>query len=110
MFLTRTEEKALTEIRLFIESNQQHPIRIPDLIRRWRLKESKLTKGFKQMFGSSVYTYYLTCAMQYAREMLEQGASVKEVAITLGYSKTSSFSRSFLKEFGVLPTSIRMRQ
>lgn len=110
MFLTYQEVRTLHNIPEFIESSSQHPIKISDLVRKFGMKESKLTKGFKHLYSTGIYSFYLSCAMRYAMSMLEQGASVKEVAITLGYSKTSSFSRSFFKEYGILTSALNMRQ
>ncbi|WP_298714812.1 AraC family transcriptional regulator [Chitinophaga sp.] len=84
-------------------------MKIAELVKKFGMKESKLTKGFKQLFGTSIYNYFLKSSMQHARIMLVQGVPTKVVAITLGYSKTSSFSRAFQKVHGILPGSISMR-
>lgn len=109
MFLTQGDELILQEIRTFLESSTQHPIHIHDLIIRFGLRESKLSKGFQKLFGCSIYTYYRNCTMKQAHCLLERGASVKEVAITFGYSTTRSFSRGFLKVHGILPSAISLR-
>ena len=41
-----------------------------------------------------------------AREMLLQARSVKEVAYSLGFPKTSQFSRDFRKLFGLVPSTL----
>ncbi|MGX5816761.1 helix-turn-helix domain-containing protein [Chitinophaga lutea] len=110
MFLSFTDIRILLTLRRQIEANPWQRVHIPELIAATGLSEYKLTIGFKQLFGVSIFNYYLECSMAYARKMLENGAQVKEVAITLGYSTTGSFSRAFVASQGILPAQVRLQR
>ena len=69
------------------------------------MSETKLKASFKKMFGVTLFQYFLTNQMKYAKEMIEKSnVSIKEVAITLGYANASKFSNSFKKVIGDLPS------
>lgn len=68
----------------------------------------KLKRGFKAVFGSSVYSLFMQERMYEARRRLLSGrATVTEVATGLGYSNLSHFSAAFRKQFGVNPAFLK---
>ena len=74
------------------------------------LSESTLKRNFKQVFGTSIYNFYLQKKMQQARELLaENNVSVKEIAYKLGYEKPSNFIRIFKKHYSFSPGSFRKK-
>jgi AraC family transcriptional regulator, transcriptional activator of the genes for pyochelin and ferripyochelin receptors len=78
------------------------------LARRVGLNRTKLAVGFKQVYGVSVQAYWRDERLTRARELLQRGeARVTDVALSLGYSELSSFTRAFSRKFGLLPRSVR---
>lgn len=71
------------------------------------LSEDKLTKGFKMLFGETIYKYQLRVSMEYGRTLLQKGYAVKSVSITLGYKTPGNFTRAFLKIFKYPPVKIK---
>lgn len=68
----------------------------------------KLKRGFKSVFGNSVYSLFMQERMHEARRRLLAGrATVTEVATDLGYSNVSHFSAAFRKQFGVNPACLK---
>lgn len=64
----------------------------------------KLKKGFKQVYGDTVFAYLLEHKMQEARRMLDsQKYNVNEVGLKLGYSTSSHFIAAFKKKYGTTP-------
>ena len=110
MFLTQNDVRTLRQIRSYLQTTTKHPVSVTDLMAQYGMKESKLTKGFKQLYHIAIHEYYLQCSMERAKEMLKSGAQVKEVAITFGYSTSGSFSRAFTKLYGFTPGSIKVQQ
>lgn len=71
----------------------------------------KLKRGFKTLFGNSVYGLFMAERMHEARRRLAVGGvTVTEVATDLGYTNVSHFAAAFRKQFGVTPASIRGRE
>lgn len=68
-----------------------------------------LKRHFKQAFGSSIYNYYLTKKMEYAKEMLLETKCVNEVSYALGYESVSHFTAIFKKFHGYCPSKISNR-
>ena len=83
---------------------------IPVIARKVALSESTLKRNFKQVFGTSIYEYYLQTKMERARELFaEQPFSVKEVAYKLGYEKTSSFIKIFKRFYNFSPGELKKK-
>lgn len=103
---TQWEYQQFNDARDYLISDLTNPPTIDWLAKQVGLNHSKLKKGFKQIFGKSIYAYYLTERMNKAKQLLTEN-SVTETAIMLGYSNISHFSSAFRKQFGVLPKEMR---
>lgn len=67
--------------------------------------ETKIKADFKALNGVSMYQYYSQKQMTYAHELLKkQDISIKEVALSLGYSNQSKFAQAYKKQYGYLPS------
>ena len=67
------------------------------------LTEKRLTEGFTQAFGLTVFGYLQSLRMHRAHELLLGGMRVTEVTYEVGYAHVGSFSRAFSGHFGVSP-------
>jgi AraC-like DNA-binding protein len=68
------------------------------------LNDCTLKRGFRQVFGTTVFGYLHDYRMNRARQLLqEQRMTVQEVARQVGYASPSSFHAAFRKKFGVNP-------
>ena len=70
----------------------------------FNVSRNTLQDAFKQEYGISIRAYKLKQRMEVAKQLIEEGKSIKEIAITLRYGTISSFSRAFKKYYGVTPT------
>ncbi len=87
------------------------PITIKQLSRRVAMNECYLKKGFKEMFGTTIFEFYQSQRMEHAKYLLyEKGLSVTEVSMLLGYSSISHFSTAFKKHTGLKPCELLLRQ
>src|SRR6185436_9637639 len=72
------------------------PLTIKELSRKVAINECYLKKGFKEMFGSTVFDFYQSQRMEHAKYLLyEKGLNVTDVSVMLGYSSISHFSTAF---------------
>jgi len=83
------------------------PLTIKELSRKVAINECYLKKGFKELFGTTVFDFYQSQRMEHARYLLyEKGLSVTEVSVLLGYSSISHFSTAFKKHTGLKPCEL----
>ena len=83
------------------------PITIRELSRKVAINECYLKKGFKEMFGTTIFDFYQSQRMEHAKYLLyEKGLSVTEVSLLLGYSSISHFSTAFKKHTGLKPCEL----
>ena len=83
------------------------PLTIKELSRKVAINECYLKKGFKEMFGATIFDFYQSQRMEHARYLLyEKGLSVTEVSVMLGYSSISHFSTAFKKHTGLKPCEL----
>lgn len=86
------------------------PITIKELSRKVAMNECYLKKGFKEMFGTTIFDFYQSQRMEHAKYLLyEKGLSVTEVSVMLGYSSISHFSTAFKKHTGLKPCELLFR-
>ncbi len=86
------------------------PITIKELSRKVAINECYLKKGFKEMFGATIFDFYQSQRMEHAKYLLyEKGLSVTEVSMMLGYSSISHFSTAFKKHTGLKPCELLLR-
>jgi len=86
------------------------PITIKELSRKVAMNECYLKKGFKEMFGTTIFDFYQSQRMEHAKYLLyEKGLSVTEVSVMLGYSSISHFSTAFKKHTGLKPCELLLR-
>ncbi len=69
--------------------------------------EYKLKKGFKEIFGTTVFGYLSDYRLDRAYEELSGGKTVSETAYAMGYSSPQHFSSAFKKKFGIPPKSVK---
>jgi AraC family transcriptional regulator, transcriptional activator of the genes for pyochelin and ferripyochelin receptors len=74
------------------------------------LNRTKLTVGFKAVFGAPVNAYWRDKRLSAARDLLRaQDLPVSTVALRVGYAELSSFTRAFTAKFGFPPKALRSR-
>jgi AraC-like DNA-binding protein len=79
-----------------------------ELSRLVGLNQFKLKKGFKALFGCSVFGHLHARRMEEAKRLLlERNTPIGEVARYCGYQYVQHFSTAFRKKYGVTPGSLR---
>lgn len=107
-FLTHDEDRMkIVKAREVLLTHLDAPITIKELARTVAMNECYLKKGFKAMFGTTVYDYFQKERMERAKYLLyDKGFSVSEVALKMGYSCISHFSTAFKKHTGLKPCEL----
>ena len=102
-------EKILKAREVLIQSIGE-PVTIKELSRKVAMNECYLKKGFKEMFGTTIFDFYQSQRMEHAKYLLyEKGLTVTDVSVLLGYSSISHFSTAFKKHTGLKPCELLLR-
>ena len=102
------EVELLYDARRILEQEFTDPPGLIELARRVGLNDFKLKRGFRELFGTTVFGYVRKLRMDMARTLLENGdLTITEVALAAGYSHFGYFSAAFKKAHGVLPSHYR---
>ena len=107
-FLAHQDERnKIIKAREILLEHIGDPITIKELSRKVAINECYLKKGFRVMFGTTVFDFYQDQRMEHARYLLyKKGFSVSEVSAQLGYSSISHFSTAFKKHTGIKPCEL----
>ena len=104
------DREKIVKAREILLQHIGEPITIKELSRKVAINECYLKKGFKEMFGATVFDFYQGQRMEHAKYLLyEKGLSVTEVSMLLGYSSISHFSTAFKKHTGIKPCELLFR-
>ncbi|NDJ17070.1 helix-turn-helix transcriptional regulator [Myxacorys almedinensis] len=89
----------------------QNPPTLMQLARKVGLNECTLKRGFREVFGKTVYGYLRDYRMEQARSLLEAGdMNITEIARAIGFRDRSPFALAFRKHFGVNPKNYQKQQ
>lgn len=106
--IKKDDMEKLFAVKELLEEDVLSKFTLRELAHQVGLNEFKLKKGFKELFGKTVFVYFNDLRMEYARKLLlDDGKMVYEVADILGYSESHHFSHAFKKKFGTTPGSLK---
>lgn len=107
-FLTNEADRdKIVKAREVLIQHIGEPITIKELSRKVAINECYLKKGFREMYGTTVFDFYQSQRMEHAKFLLyEKGCTVTEVSMLLGYSSISHFSTAFKRHTGVKPCEL----
>jgi len=102
--ISNSDVPGIVRARKIIIENMASPPTIPQLAKMARVNQFKLKKGFKELFGNTIYGYLREERMKHAKNLLEHGnKNVSETAWDVGYTNVSHFIETFRKHYGVSP-------
>ena len=108
-FLPSTDNKYLAPILIAIEENPTEEISLKDWAVKVHTTERTLSRHCQSELGMSFTEWRLRVRYLYSMNLLRNGQSVKEVALTLGYNQASPFINMFKKYSGQTPEQYKKR-
>ena len=110
-FLANEDDREkISKAREVLLQHIGEPLTIKELSRKVAINECYLKKGFKELFGTTIFDFYQSQRMEHAKYLLyDKGLSVTEVSLMLGYSSISHFSTAFKKHTGIKPCELLLR-
>ncbi len=108
--VTRQEIERLYRARQILREQLAEPPSLDDLAQTLGTNQPRLSRGFRTLFGTTVFGFIRELRLQRARELLIRSAlPVKSIALEVGYRNTSDLTRGIKERFGMTPTEIRER-
>jgi AraC-like DNA-binding protein len=87
----------------YIDEYFSEKITAESLARKLNIGRTTLMTGFKHYTGNTLNDYLVNVRLRNAIHLLREGLNVQETADRCGFGDSSSFIRSFKKEFGTTP-------
>lgn len=99
--------EAFYNILSVMEANLDVSLSVSEIANQCRISVPTLEKTVNKYLGYGAITHYNVMKMQKAKTMLIEGKSVKDTALSLGFSNQNYFSARFKKHFGCAPSKIK---
>jgi AraC family transcriptional regulator, transcriptional activator of the genes for pyochelin and ferripyochelin receptors len=104
---TNYDKDCILYARECVMNRLETPPSLSELARIVGINEYKLKRGFKEMFGTTVFGYLSDARLEIAKnDIMQRKKSISEIAMDLGYSSVQHFSLSFKKKYGYSPTKL----
>ncbi|MDP2589833.1 AraC family transcriptional regulator [Vibrio splendidus] len=108
-FLPSTDNKYLAPILASVEENPTDEVTLKDWAERVHTTERTLSRHCQTELGMSFTEWRLRVRYLYSMDLLRNGQSVKEVALTLGYNQASPFITMFKRYANQTPEQYKNR-
>jgi AraC-like DNA-binding protein len=106
--LRKYDLEKLYEAREYLLHNIENPPTLKQLAHKVGLNEFKLKKGYKQVFGTTIFCDFNKVRMEEARHhLLETDKSITDISMLAGYDDPPNFIRAFKHYFGTSPNRFR---
>lgn len=107
--LGATEQARVRMARDMLLANLRDPPDLEGLAGAVGLSSKRLNRGFRDLYGTTVFAFLHDARLDAARAALEGGSELplKQMAWELGYGQVTNFVTAFRRRFGVTPGSLR---
>jgi AraC-like DNA-binding protein len=98
-------QKIVEKAKFLMEGRVEDILSLSDVSEELGLSPSRFNEIFKTYTAMTPYQYFIQLKIHRAERLLEEeGASVKEVAFSLGFEDQHYFSRLFKNKTGIAPS------
>ncbi|HAS40559.1 MAG TPA: AraC family transcriptional regulator [Microscillaceae bacterium] len=109
--ISKKDQEKMRAVEEFIRKNLDKSTSLVDLARKAGTNEFTLKKGFKEVFGNTVFGYWNDLKMEAAKQMLlDESLSIRQVAEKTGYKNQQHFTVAFKKKYGITPGKLKQRK
>ncbi|MGI2902634.1 helix-turn-helix transcriptional regulator [Tolypothrix sp. VBCCA 56010] len=95
--------------RDILHQRLNNPLSMMELAQLVGLNERKLQRGFRELFGTTVFAYLHHHRMEQAQILLRyRDMQVSEIAHAVGYCHLGHFTEAFKRKFGITPKQCQL--
>jgi len=106
--LKPADKDRIYDVKAFLDNHIDSDFSIMDLSRMAGINQTKLKKGFKELFGTTIFGYLTDIRMEEAKHLiLDEKKYIGEVAELVGYQHPHHFSAAFKRKFGYSPGELK---
>jgi AraC family transcriptional regulator, transcriptional activator of the genes for pyochelin and ferripyochelin receptors len=106
--LTRKDLERTKEAYHILIADLDRPPSLCSLSRRVGINRNKLNRGFREIYGDTVFNVLRNVRLSKAWSLLNQtDLSLSEIALSVGYNNQANFTTAFRKQFGKTPKTVR---
>ncbi len=106
--LSSRDRERICRARDLLVKKLSYPPSLRKLAGEVGMSHTHLNKGFKMVFGCTVFEYLRKERLSYARMLIEENPDdLTRIAYESGFCSSSHFAASFLKEYGIRPSEYR---
>ena len=97
-------------MKIFLDENLSHPVTLGDMESHFHYSGRHLNRIFQDIYHCSIGHYLRDQRVKLSKRWLETTSrSIKDIALSLGYSNSSQFCRYFLEHAGQTPSDYRQK-
>lgn len=104
-----SNRKLFKKLHFYISQNLDKPLpNLQEIAREMGASESKLKKGFRKMYGTTIFNHHREKRLEKAVMLITNTEqSIKQISIDCGFTSFPHFSRTFKERFGFSPSQLR---
>jgi len=105
--LSIAERQRMVAVKDHLANHLSEQYTLAELARTFGTNEYALKRNFKNVFGTTVFSYWQDVKMREARKLLTtEGLPVKAVADLVGYKNPQHFGTAFKRRYGYPPSRL----
>lgn len=109
-FRALNKKYVVEQILNYFEDHYNEKISLDQIAENMYLSPFYISKIFKSETGDTPISHLINIRLEKAKELLEAGGSIQEVAAEVGYEDAFHFSKLFKKRYGVAPSKARKQE
>ncbi|RAV30010.1 helix-turn-helix domain-containing protein [Sinomicrobium soli] len=108
MVTPKAEIEKIYAAKEYIENNLNENCTLMDMAHKFNTNEFSLNSGFKKLFGTTIFQYWLTCRLKKAVHLIEyENLNINEASYEVGYKNPQHFTAAFKRKYGFLPSKLK---
>lgn len=94
-------------VKTFVETHVDEPLDLERLAQRVHLSKYHFARTFRETEGETPWTYVQRARVRRAKDLLDEGVPLSEVALRAGFYDQSHLTRTFKRFEGMTPGQYR---
>ena len=109
-FYPNNQPEWLNTVLNYLTSHPNQKLSEHDVITTGKVDITTVRRYFRDYFGTSVMSYHRKLRLNYAKDRINGGCDIKEIAETTGFKTVKGFIVAYKKEFNELPEVINVER